>query len=282
MPLIPLIEICNQHCLFCAAEGRKDDVSFERNLKAIDRELAAGAETIILSGGETTLCPDLFYFIKHIKAKGARVELQSNGLTLSSPRIAKALVLSGVDLFNINFPSCDSEINDMMTGTSGTLSRRSTGVRNLLMNGASVRLTHIVCSLNYRRLPDFVRFAAETMRGVRLVQFSFLKAMGGVLKRPELLPSYSEVSPFIIEAFRICRDNGINAITDHIPPCFLGEYFNLNVDFMKTISGENTDISRKEKKQLPACAGCRFAENCFGPREDYVNLKGGAEIRPVK
>lgn len=282
MPLIPLIETCNQHCLFCAAEGRKDDVSFKRNLNAINMELEAGADTIILSGGETTLCPDLFYFIKHIKSKGARVELQSNGLTSASPKIARALVLSGVDLFNINFPSDDPEINDKMTGTSGTLSRRISGVRNLMANGASVRLTHIVCSLNYRRLPDFARFISGQIPGVRLVQFSFLKAMGGVLKRPELLPSYSEVSSFIAEAFRICRANGINAITDHIPPCFLGEYYSMNVDYMKTISGEDTSISRSEKKQLPSCAGCRFAKNCFGPREDYVKLKGGAEIRAVK
>ena len=282
MSLIPLLEECNQHCLFCAAEDRKESLSYEHNLAVINRQLADGMPRIILSGGETTLCPDLFRFIRHIRSKGADVEVQSNGLTSSNPKVAKALVLSGVKLFNINFPSHIPEINDKITGTKDTLPKRLAGVKNLLSFGGNVRLTHIVTSLNYKNLPGFIEFVSKEMPGVSFIQFSFLKAMGGVLKRPYLLPSYEEVSPFLQEAFRLCEINGIDAITDHIPPCFLGRYYAKNVDYIKTGEGADTSLPESEKKKLPACEGCSFGSRCFGPREDYMQVKKTLDVKPVK
>ena len=281
MSLIPLLEECNQHCLFCAAEDRKESLSYEHNLAVIDSQLAQGMPRIILSGGETTLSPDLFRFIRHIRSKGADVEVQTNGLTSSNPKVAKALVLSGVKLFNINFPSHIPEINDKITGTKDTLPKRLAGVRNLLSFGGNVRLTHIVTSLNYRNLPEFIEFANREMHGISFIQFSFLKAMGGVLKRPYLLPSYEEVAPFLQEAFRLCDKYGIDSITDHIPPCFLGEFYAKNVDYIKTGDGSDTSLPQSEKKHLPACAECAFNKRCFGPREDYMQVKKTLELKPI-
>ncbi|MCR4820597.1 MAG: radical SAM protein [Elusimicrobiales bacterium] len=281
MPLIPLIEKCNQRCLFCAAEDRHETISFERNKKAIDRELDKGSRIIILSGGETTLCPDVFHFIKYIRSRGAGVELQTNALTSSNPKMAKALVMSGVSLFNVNFPSNVPEINDELTGIPGSFARRLSGVKNLLSFGAAVRITHIVCEQNYRHLPDFVRFIHKELNGIKFIQFSFLKAMGGVLKRPCLLPSYEDVSSFIQEAFCLCEEYSIEAITDHIPPCFLARFYDRNVDYIKTGEGAETSLPESEKKQLPECAGCIFKSRCFGPREDYMLLKKKLALKPV-
>jgi len=56
---------------------------------------------------------------------------------------------------------------------------------------------------------------------------------------------------------------------DHIPPCFLGEFYRLNVDIVKMKEGL-PGPHLEEKARVPACRGCRFLRVCPGPRKDYI------------
>jgi len=283
MQLIPVTETCNQKCVFCSALGRKDSPSPAGVMSEIRRQIAAGAGTVILSGGETTLCGDIFRIIRAVRAAGVGVELQTNGLTSSSEKTARALVMSGVTLFNINFPSHIPAVNDEMTGTSGTLERRASGVANILRFGGAVRLTHIISSLNYSALADFASYVVEKFPGVKYVQFSYLKGMGGVLSSPRLLVPYADVSPYLIRAFGVLEKTGVYAVADHIPPCFMGRFYARNVDYIKLESGVGEDIVPGEKAKLPGCRACVFRSRCAGPRKEHVRMiKNAVFINPVK
>lgn len=282
MQLIPLTNVCNQKCVFCSAEGREDDVTSEKIFKEIDSQIQNRAKNIVLSGGETTLAPEIFKILKYLRERNIPVELQTNALTSSKNEVAKALVLSGVSLFNVNFPSHLPEINDVLTGTKNTLPTREDGVKNLIALGADVRLTHIVSSLNYEYLPDFIKYVNSNFERIKYIQFSFLKGMGGVLKHLDLLPDYDKVSPYLIKAFDLCKKFKISAVADHIPPCFLGKYYQQSIDYIKVVNRGDLKISKSEKKHVSECKKCLLKSYCLGPRKEYVKYKKGSIcVKPV-
>ena len=283
MALIPITTACNQRCLFCSAHGRGDSPSPAGVLREIGRLAASGAEGVILSGGETTFSKDLARIVAAARGKGLKVELQTNALTSSYPRKAAWLAGLGVDLFNVNFPSNLGSINDRITGTKGTLPLRLAGVRNLIKSGARVRLTHLISGINYRKMPEFVAYVGKNIPGINYIQFSFIKAMGLAAKNAWLVPEYGRVSPYLIKSLALCRKLGIEAVVDHIPPCFMGVFYAGHIDWIKEVNGWDTSLSRSEKKRLPACAACVMKKRCFGPRLDHlVILKGKEMVRPVK
>ncbi|PIU19288.1 MAG: hypothetical protein COT18_08290 [Elusimicrobia bacterium CG08_land_8_20_14_0_20_59_10] len=273
---------CNQRCLFCSARGRGDSPELRGILREIERMAAAGDGLLVISGGETTLSPDLKRIVTFARRKGLKVELQTNALTSAYPRKAAWLAALGADLFNINFPSHKSAVNDRITGTKGTFSLRAAGVKNLLKAGAAVRLTHIVSSLNFRGLPAFARYAAKNFPGVKYIQFSYLKGLGGALENSWLLPAYTLASPFLVKALELCGKSGIEAVVDHIPPCFLGRFYGRHIDFIKCANGSDTSLSRQEKRRLPGCRGCALRTRCFGPRKEHAVMLGAVLVRPVK
>ncbi|HNW45465.1 MAG TPA: radical SAM protein [Elusimicrobiales bacterium] len=282
MSLIPVTTACNQRCLFCSAHGRRDTASLPWVLKEIAGRAASGAGSVILSGGETTFSQDLGKIVAFALKKGLKVELQTNGLTSCYPEKAAWLAGLGVDLFNINFPSHESAVNDRITGTAGTLPFRTAGVKNLLREGATVRLTHIVSTLNFRSLPGFVKFTRKNFPGVKYIQFSYLKGMGLAMENAWLLPEYGQAGPYLVKAFELCEKFGIEAVTDHIPPCFLGRFAGWHIDWIKILNGWDASLSKAEKKFLPACRGCALKGRCFGPRSEHAAMLKGAEmVRPV-
>ena len=211
------------------------------------------------------------------------MELQTNALTSCYPRAAARFAALGVAMFNVNFPSHQGPVNDRITGTKDTLPLRAAGVRNLLAAGAVVRLTHIISTLNFRQLPAFVRYAAENFPGVKYIQFSYLKGMGLAMENAWLLPEYKLVSPYLVKALAFCARAGVEAVVDHIPPCFLGRFHGRHIDFIKVADGRDTALSRAEKKHLPACRTCVLRDRCFGPRVEHAAmLKGALLARPVK
>ncbi|MDT8288039.1 MAG: hypothetical protein RQ748_13095, partial [Elusimicrobiales bacterium] len=204
-----------------------------------------------------------------------RVELQTNGVLLARlpeadlRRLVRGVKLSG-GYFNVNFPSDSAAADLKITRTRGAFSARTRGVRRLVKAGAAVRLTHVISSLNYRRLPAFVNFAASRLKGISWVQFSFIKASGRS-GSGRYVPRYGAVEPYLVKALGLCREKGLACETDHIPPCFLGEFALSSVDAKKLSYGEK-GRTLGEKAYVAACRGCRMRNLCPGPRKDYIKV----------
>jgi cyclic pyranopterin phosphate synthase len=279
MALIHLFRKCNQKCVFCSypQEGGADEaVSLKGWLKEV-AEMPPGL--VQVSGGEPLLAPaaELCALLAAIKKLGRGAELQTNAIAACGMRaenlskIIKSLNAAN-GYFNVNFPAATAALDNKITRTRGAFKKRLAGVNRLIKAGARVRLTHVISSLNFRELPDFAAFAVKKLKGAAWVQFSYIKGIGRAGGNV-FLPRYAEVKPYLERALFICEKNGLHCEVDHIPPCFLGGFYRLNVDMAKMRDGV-PGPHLEEKAHVPACRGCRFYELCPGPRKDYIAVHG--------
>lgn len=277
--ILPITNQCNQNCLFCSAKGRKDELG----RKIFQQIINQTKDSLTISGGEPTLSSDLFWLIEKAKKKNLLIELQTNGITLCYKDLIVKLVKSGVDLFNVNFSSHRPLVNDKITQTKGLFNKKIKGVKNLQTQKANLRLTCIINSLNYKDLEDYVVFVNQSFPGIKYIQFSFIKIMGAAKKNPQILVSYQKVQPYLLRAFKKCRELDIGFIIDHIPLCYMADYKKHHIDYQKISQGEKSEYSLQEKIKLEECRHCSWSFYCCGVRKDYLKFfDQKTKVKPIK
>ncbi|HAM36539.1 MAG TPA: hypothetical protein DCP85_11500 [Elusimicrobia bacterium] len=277
MALLRVTSRCNQRCAFCSypADGE------ERlgGLKSWLEELSGQDGGLVqISGGEPLLrrLRDLLALLKLCARRGIRAEFQTNAVLLADfdARELRALVQAVAKTsgyFNVNFPSHCPAVDARITGSKDNFAKRERGVRRLLEAGAQVRITHVVNSLNYRFIPGFIVYVDRRLAGAAWVQFSFAKAAGRALLRPGIVPSYRQASGPLRKGLRKASSLGIKCEVDHIPVCFIRDYWTCHVDVRKLL-GRKPGPHQFEKQKTAKCAGCSFSRVCAGPRLDYLAL----------
>lgn len=272
--IVPITNRCNQNCLFCSAKGRRGRIALDWLHDCINQE----EEFVVISGGEPTLSKNLFKILSYVKNKNLKVELQTNGVTLSYFDLARRIAGYGIDLFNVNFPSHLEELSDKLTQTPGFFKKRLEGINNLIRLNTSIRLTHIVNSLNFKELENLVEFIKKELKQVNYIQFSFIKIQGNAKRNSWINPRYVDVQKFLLRALRKCRKYNINFMVDHIPLCYLPGFESYHVDFIKLEKGQEAVFSFQEKTKVSQCSKCRLNKDCYGVRKDYIELFGGKSI----
>lgn len=266
--IVPITNQCNQNCLFCAAKGRDDNVNLDGIYRCIDQEKSL----VVISGGEPTLSRDLFTILRYAKNRSLNIELQTNGATLSYFDLAKKLAEAKIDLFNINFPSHLEKLTDKITRTTNFFKERVKGVKNLQELGANIRITHVVNSLTYEYLCEFVEYVKKQFKSINYIQFSFIKILGSARKNPHTIPKYENVKGPLLKALRKCQKYKINFLVDHIPTCYLPGFEDSHADFRKLKNSGTAEFSLKEKSKIAQCRRCKLKKYCYGVRKDYVEL----------
>ncbi|MFH1022811.1 MAG: radical SAM protein [Planctomycetota bacterium] len=83
---LDILRGCNVHCPSCYNTRPPFVKPLERIKDDLNRILALRrVHTITLTGGETTLHPDLPAIVRHVREKGLRVAMLTNGVTLNEP-----------------------------------------------------------------------------------------------------------------------------------------------------------------------------------------------------
>jgi len=274
--LYPITPFCNQRCIFCSAYGRKDK---DFDLKNFILELQKDDDNlIILSGGEpfSIGIDNMIYIADFVLKRKKVLEIQTNATLIPNIeerrlKILVSLLKKTGGYFNVNIPSHRSDMDYRITRIKDGFEKRIKGIEILNNLGSTIRVTHVIHKINYKYLFDFAQFILKKIPFISWVQFSFVKGIGKAEKNKKIIPKYSDVSPFLIKAFEVLDENGFYFEVDHIPLCFLGKYYDRQVDFKKMsekIHGEYL----KEKEKLPSCKGCKFYSVCSGPRKDYIEI----------
>ena len=269
---------CNQRCVFCSAEGEDRRMS-EREKLAVVR---IPFETLSLEGGEPLLDRRVELLAAAARRAGSKnVMLFTNGLLLTEERL-DALLAAGVSGFNFNLPSHRAATHDALAGVKGLLPRKLALIKKTIEQAppGSVVLTFVVTALNYREMPAYVRFVARELKGVFYISFNFIKIKGRVKKDLGLVPSISAAAVSLRAALRAARAAGVRVITDGFPLCLLKGFELTSIDLQKTLRASSLYAGEKAKGK--PCQSCSVASLCWGPREDYLRLRGSGEFRPLK
>ena len=94
----------------------------------LDEAIAIGTETLVITGGEPFIHPDLFVAVREAKARGLSVNVTTNG-TLINKRW-KELVESGVDSLSFSIDGLE-ESHDHVRGQKGAWKRTIAGLERV-------------------------------------------------------------------------------------------------------------------------------------------------------
>ena len=177
---------CNSLCVSCPLTydhflrfESKHHLSWAQFRQVVDQ--IPQIERAVLHGiGEPLLNPELPRFIAHLKARGAHVLFNTNGVLLDERR-GDALVEAGLDELRVSLDAVTPELYRTLRGID-KLPQILTNLRNFLERHREqpqprVSLWMVGMQENIEQLPDFVRLGAEL--GVPEVYLQRLVYFGG-------------------------------------------------------------------------------------------------------
>ncbi len=157
---------CNLKCIHCyndSGVGKEfDDVSTDKAKAVLDDLAQFGVPSVLFSGGEPLMRPDLFELIEYAGQKGLRTVISTNG-TLITAEVAKKIKDCGVSYVGISLDGI-GRINDEFRGVEGAFERAVQGIRNCMAVGVRVGLRLTLTRKNAQDLDAlFDFFEAESI-----------------------------------------------------------------------------------------------------------------------
>lgn len=185
--LLEVTRRCSRECAYCYAEARRvaaagpstDDLTPARVDALLERVLATTpVEAVTLIGGEPLVAPGLEALVQRLSARGLRVALCTNGLSLPRPRI-EALVRAGVRSFEVSY---DSPVPSSYAALTGSVpDGLQTTLAALVRTGVPVTVGALLTRHNADDVEALLRvcFALSVAR----VTLNQLAPVGGALRR---------------------------------------------------------------------------------------------------
>jgi len=298
---------CNNNCIHCVIAGhrerlRKEGKPIDRTTEEIKKHLKEakemGASSVVFTGGEVTIRPDFLELLKFAKDLGLGISLQTNGRRFCDEKFAKkTLEIAPQMHFEIAIHSNKKENHDKITRVHGSFDQTIKGIKNLISLGTNrLNFKVVISRLNFKDLPEIIRLAKNF--GIRQVDIAFPHGMGNALKYWfKIVPRYSEIKDFVIEAAKLGKENGIKVTYEAIPFCFLEGFEDTvsELHYLKMYIEEKTSLLRqvgdpemdwqKEriliKSKAKQCKDCKFFNICEGVWKEYIELYGSEEFKPV-
>lgn len=286
---------CNARCKFCS-QG-----DFDKSLNAPFADIArniyssyrAGYRRLGLTGGEPLISPDILKVIALGKSVGYRfIRVQTNGIKLADPVFCRALAKAGLTFCKFSFTTDRAAEHDALVGVPGALKKALAGLENLRRLKIRVGTNILVNRLNYKRLPEILKFYLE--RGITnfvIIYPVYNGAMAGNAKKIGV--SLPECEPYFAAAIKTMEAAGLpgEILFLNTPPCFLKgrESLAIGLDLFNTVvtdpAGVRTDLdanAEAAKAKGAACRRCALKSKCRGVDVHYTDHFGWAGFEPVK
>jgi radical SAM protein with 4Fe4S-binding SPASM domain len=151
---------CNLKCVHCYNDSgacKADDELSTEEAKAVLDDLAQfGVPSVLFSGGEPLMRPDLFELIEYARGQGIRTVISTNG-TLITAVLAKKMKQYGVSYVGISLDGI-GEVNDKFRGVSGAFDRAVAGIKNCQDAGVRIGLRLTLTKKNIQDLEGLFDF----------------------------------------------------------------------------------------------------------------------------
>lgn len=220
---VRLTYACNNRCRFCLDRdtGRTDARRDEPIKREIIEGRRAGAERLLLSGGEPTTHPRFTSFVRLGKRAGYRwVQTVTNGRMLAYPKFLAAVIAAGLDEVTVSMHGHTAELHDQLVGVPGAFDQASKGVLSALASRRLVVNVDIVINaLNVDCLPEmletFVGWGVREFDLLHIIPFGEAWTDAG---RRDLFYDLAEHQESIGRALAFCQREGIQLWLNRFPP----------------------------------------------------------------
>jgi sulfatase maturation enzyme AslB (radical SAM superfamily) len=221
---------CNNSCLFCTAawkrkHGDRDTRTILDELERIVCEDRVG--TMVYSGGEPTVRPDLPEILRYAKGLGvAQQNLQTNARKLSEKGYLEDLRDAGLTSCFVSIHAPRASVHDWLTQSAGAFDQTCAGLANLgRLDICSVTNT-VICRQNFHLLSELVTFLGRSFPTLRAIKLSYPRLQGGAAANlTQVVAPLWEVAPYVREAIDTGADMGVYVETEFVPICLLGTRF---------------------------------------------------------
>ncbi len=133
---------CNLRCVHCYNDSGADkpcrEVGGEHARTVLDDLSAFGVPSVLFSGGEPLMRPDLFELIEHAVGRGLRAVISTNGTLIDEDK-ARRIKDIGVSYVGISLDGI-GPVNDTFRGVPGAFDRAVRGIRHCREAGVRVGL----------------------------------------------------------------------------------------------------------------------------------------------
>jgi len=219
---------CNLRCVHCyndsGANRSCNEVSTAEAKTVIDDLAGFGVPSVLYSGGEPLMRPDLFELIEHTVGRGLRAVISTNG-TLIESDTARRIKQLGVSYVGISLDGI-GPINDTFRGVDGAFDRAVRGIRNCQDAGVRVGLRLTLTRRNVQELEQLFDFF-ET-EGIERACFYHLvpSGRGGEMADDDLMHAESrDAMDCIMAKVKYLKETGrktdILTVDNHVDGIYL-------------------------------------------------------------
>jgi len=267
---------CNNNCLFCTAAWKKrhGDRDTRKIMDEVERIMSEDQiETMVYSGGEPTVRPDLPEILRYARSLGIDEQnIQTNARRLSDVGYLEDLRDAGLTSCFVSIHGPGPGIHDELTQSPGAFGQTCAGLANLDLLGMDLVTNTVICKQNYLLLDELVTFLAQTYPSIGTIKLSYPRLQGGAADNlSRVIVPLWEVAPFVQSAINKGVDMGVYVETEFVPMCLLGTRYDRTDNFNTTrvnlsdLAYSDSSYCRPAGKVFyEACDKCDLRKQCSG------------------
>ncbi len=151
---------CNLKCVHCyndsGASKADDELSTDEAKAVLDDLSGFGVPSVLFSGGEPLMRPDLFELIGYAVERGLHAVISTNG-TLITSDVANKINQHGVSYVGISLDGI-GKVNDQFRGLDGAFEKAAEGIKNCRDAGVRIGLRLTLTKRNVQDLESLFEF----------------------------------------------------------------------------------------------------------------------------
>lgn len=181
---------CGLHCAHCYSDSRDqeypNELTTSEGLTLIESLADFGVPTLLFSGGEPLMRPDLFELARKAREVGMRTVLSTNGTLLDSETAAEA-VDSGFSYAGVSIDGI-GPLHDKMRGKKGAFDAAIAGIRAARAAGMRTGVRYTIHGLNREHLGQIFELAEREQVNRLCIYHLAYAGRGRKLSRYDLAP----------------------------------------------------------------------------------------------
>lgn len=171
-PVWEVTGACNLRCIHCHAtsgQAAPDELTTDEGKKLIDQLAATGEfRTLIYTGGEPLVRPDIFTLLKYSQKAGLVNIIATNG-TLIDEEMAFKLKEHGVACNAISIDAANPDIHNMVRNKPGAFDLALRAIEATKKAGIFLQINTTAMEYNMPYLPELIDFADNSGAGIMLM-----------------------------------------------------------------------------------------------------------------